>query len=627
MFICLIVVSFAALVIIGITRGLVELPASVTAERGDGFFRQIYISFLQMTDPGNMAQDIESTPWLKIPAILAGLTGVVLLSMLIGFITTALATKMDDLRKGHSRVVEDDHTLILGWNDQRIVEIIRELIMANESEDSPAVVILADHPKEKMDDYLSLVLPNTENTRIVTRSGSASSLPNLKIAAVETARSVIVLASSSENGNAEEKTSSDAKTIKTILAVSTCRDDTNELNIVAELFNLEHLEIVQENCPHPITVADSTEILAKIIVQTSRSVGLSIAYSEILSFDGCEMYFESDDWGDITFGEIQFHFPDGVPMGIRSKDGQIFINPPIARQLASGDDILILAEDDSTIEFRTQPVATSQDFPLKAGRLEQHRENELLIGWNRKAATIIEEYAEYVLDGSTVDVIVKNPSPEIREKISQLNENLKPLSVRLIENDPLSKETLLALEPSKRDNIIILGSCDSKTDPEEADAQTILILLLLRRIFTEHPDETVNTRLITEVMDSANQGLISQAGVKDFIISNRFISMMLAQISEGADIKRVYDHLFSEDGSEIYLKPISTYFEDIPSKVTFADCMKIAQKREEVCLGVKIKALEDSEDDNFGIKLIPEKNTIYLFEAEDCLVVLSEDET
>lgn len=627
MFLCLIVVSIAALIIIGTTRGIVEIPDSVKAERGDGFFRQVYISFLQMTDPGNMAQDIESTPWLKLPAILAGLTGVVLLSMLIGFITTALATKMDELRKGHSRVVENDHTLILGWNDQRIVEIIRELIMANESEDNPAVVILADHPKEKMDDYFNLVLPDTGNTRLVTRSGSASSLTNLKIAAVETARSVIVLASSSENGNEEEKTASDAKTIKTILAVATCRDEAKELPIVAELFNVEHLEIVQESCPHPITVADSNEILAKIIVQTSRSVGLSIAYSEILSFDGCEMYFENTDWGGITFGEAQFHFPDGVPMGIRADNDEIIINPPIDRQLAPGDDILILAEDDSTVEFRQKPVATARDLPLKAGRLEQHRENELVIGWNRKARIIIEEYAEYVLDGSTVDVIVNKPSPEVRDEISALNEKLDPLTIRLIENDPLLKETLLSLEPSKRDNIIILGCCESETTPEEADAQTILILLLLRRIFTEYPDETVNTKLITEVMDSANQSLISQAGVKDFIISNRFISMMLAQISEGADIKRVYDHLFAEDGSEIYLKPISTYFEETPIEVSFADCMKIAQKREEICLGVKIKALEESEDDNFGVKLIPEKNTAYRFESNDCLVVLSEDET
>ena len=61
--------------------------------------------------------------------------------------------------------------------------------------------------------------------------------------------------------------------------------------------------------------------------------------------------------------------------------------------------------------------------------------------------------------------------------------------------------------------------------------------------------------------------------------------------------------------------------------MTFADCMSIAQKREEICLGVKIKADEMDPDKNNGVKLIPEKNTKYSFKPEDCLVVLSEDET
>ncbi len=68
-----------------------------------------------------------------------------------------------------------------------------------------------------------------------------------------------------------------------------------------------------------------------------------------------------------------------------------------------------------------------------------------------------------------------------------------------------------------------------------------------------------NTQLITEVMDSTNQNLVSRAGVRDFIISNWFVSMILAQLSEEVDIKQVYDDLFSEDGFEIYLEPFNIH--------------------------------------------------------------------
>ena len=51
------------------------------------------------------------------------------------------------------------------------------------------------------------------------------------------------------------------------------------------------------------------------------------------------------------------------------------------------------------------------------------------------------------------------------------------------------------------------------------------------------------------------------------------------------------------------------------------------EKREEVCLGVKIKEMEADLHNNFGVKLIPEKNARYHIQAEDALVVVAVDET
>ena len=53
----------------------------------------------------------------------------------------------------------------------------------------------------------------------------------------------------------------------------------------------------------------------------------------------------------------------------------------------------------------------------------------------------------------------------------------------------------------------------------------------------------------------------------------------------------------------------------------------VCQQREEVCLGVKLKALENDMSQNLGVKLIPDKNKVYRLSAEDTLVVLAEDET
>ena len=595
-----------------------------TTERDVGWFGQLYIIFLGMTDPGNMNQDVKGYTIYKIPAVLAGLSGVVILSMLIAFITTALDQKLMQLRKGHSKVIEEDHTLILGWN-QRVIEILRELTIANESEDNPCAVILSERDKEWMDDYLNIHLPDSKNTRIVTRSGTVSSVVNLDIVSLQSCKSVIVLAYCDDSANLTEKTASDIRVIKTILALQASKDEDQELNIVAELFNPRSRKIA-EDITEEVTTVDAQEILAKILVQTSRSVGLSVVYSEMLSFDGCELYFYGADWGGLAFGKVQYHFPDGVPIGVRKEDGTLLINPDIEYAMEDGDDVLILAEDDSTIDFVTEPVAEPRTFELAGGRNEQRIERELLIGWNSRVPIAIREYADYVLEGSSIDLMIPHPEPEVKREIAEIKEETEKLDITLIDANPLSIDALLALEPWKYDNIISLSRSENP-DPETTDSETIVVLLLLRQIFDKQKVDVTGTKLITEVMDSENQALIARAGVNDFIISNQFVSMILAQISEEKDIKLVYDDLFSEDGSEVYLKPAKLYFQELPGEYSFADMMAIAQAREEVCIGVKIKANENDPDANFGVKLIPEKNTRYRLGPEDCLIVVSEDET
>ncbi|MBW1807931.1 MAG: hypothetical protein JRJ87_07015 [Deltaproteobacteria bacterium] len=591
----------------------------------ESIFTHIWNVFLAMTDPGNMGVDSEASAWLKFTIIIAGILGVVIFSMLIAFITNQLEKTMWEFRKGRSRVVESGQTLILGWNE-RVVDIIRELVIANESERRARIVILAEKDKVEMDDEVTTMVPDTLTTKVVTRNGITSSLANLNKVSASEAKSAIILGSCGQGASDEVKQVSDSRVIKTILALIACQEGENRINIVAELFLESSRQLVETFESNLITSIDSWDILGKILVQTSRTSGLAVVYNEILSYDGGELYFYEADWGGIGFYDCLFHFPDGVPLGVRKADGSLLMRPPKDEIMEEGDEVLILAEDDSTIKFAKQAVARPVDLPFSYTRLEQRRERELILGWHSIANIVVSEYADYLLDGSEIDIVVHDPSERIISQVQALRDSNTSLKINLINGNPMSFGDLQAVKPFGYDNVIILSQNQEEDSAERTDSETLVILLLLRKILRDSAVMKLSTKIITQVLNSENQELITQTNVDDFIISNKMITMILAQLSEEPRIKELYDDIFQEEGSEIYIKPASLYFDSLPQKVTFADLMGLALKRDEICLGVRKKSQAYQPDKNFGVKLNIEKNTSLEIEPEDCLVVLAEDD-
>jgi ion channel POLLUX/CASTOR len=591
--------------------------------------RQAWIGFLQLTDPGNMAQDNETGTVYKVAAVVAGFTGVVIFSSLIAFLTTALNDAIGHLRKGHSRVVENDHTLVLGWGE-RVVEILNELAIANESEKDAAVVVLSGTDKEEMDEHLRLNFTKRRTTRVVTRHGSTASLAPLRHVNAERARAAIVLATCDAAGSTDDKLASDAHVIKTVLALTSYMGEGTTMSVVAEVFEPKNRQVVEDIAPGRVVVVDAEEMLAKIMVQTSRTSGLAVVYSELLSFDGCEIYFHKAAWNGVSFGELQFRFKDGVPIGLRRADGSVAVRPPPETVLGAEDEIIIVAQDDSSIAFLPRVVVTPQELVPTARRIERRKERLAVIGWSPKAPTVVREYAGYVLEGSSIDVVLHEPTDELLAELESARLAVAPtVELRILSLDPLDRDALAAIQPFSYDTVLVLRrNSASGHNAERVDAESLMVLLHLRRLRRDVPGGTwVPTKIITEVLDSANQDLIARAGVDDFIISERLVSMVFAQLSQEPRMKLVYDDLFEEDGSEIYVKPAWLYFEQLPVQVRFGDLMRVAQKRDgEVCIGFKLQALQQDATKNFGVSLVPPKDELVTLSPHDSLVVVAEDD-
>ncbi|EMY77716.1 hypothetical protein LEP1GSC060_0614 [Leptospira weilii serovar Ranarum str. ICFT] len=621
--ILLFLIAFVSLSILRLSGGLIFPDESI---QGKGEF--LWRVFLQISDAGAVAEDGESNWFNKFLGILTVFLGLVLFSSLVAFITNQFDQKIQDLRKGKSDVLEKDHTIILGFG-VRVLEIIKELIEANSSESRAVVTVLSEEDKEFMDDYFSENLKAGKTTKIITRSGTPSSLHSLRKVNASEAKSVLVLNSSGGEDSKEGRNVGDAKVLKSLMAlVAVCRD--RELPpIVAELHNEENRMIAQE-LSSSIQVMDERNILAKLLVQTSRTSGLAVVYSNLVGFEGDEIYFykPSSGWKGLDFKEISFRFNESVPLGFRKGNGEMILNPSSDYVPNDEEDAVLLAEDDSKIRFSETAVASPRDFRLPEIKRSVPIDKQLIVGWNSKSPLIVEEYAKFVSPGSTIDILVKQIDEEFRTIVGRLKKKYPEVTLRAFQADLSQESVMKRLEPESYDSVIFLA--EEKENIEEVDAQTISLLLRFRQYFRRYTLKTGNqpsTQLITEIMNSENTEIVLETGVKDFLISNQFVSKMMAQVSQEPDVMRVYEDLFSPEGSEIYLKPASLYFETLPQTLSFADCVGAALKRGETCFGIRMSSEEKDEKKGYGVYLIPSKDVEFPIRSEDNLIVLAEDQT
>ena len=87
------------------------------------------------------------------PMLVVTIGGIILVASLISIISSAFDARVEELRKGRSKVLEHDHTLILGWSS-KVFPIVNEICIANQSRGRAAIVILADGDKVEMEDEL-----------------------------------------------------------------------------------------------------------------------------------------------------------------------------------------------------------------------------------------------------------------------------------------------------------------------------------------------------------------------------------------------------------------------------------------------------------------------------------------
>jgi voltage-gated potassium channel Kch len=596
----------AASAVLVVIFGVASLFVADQEVRDQGVGRTLWMSMMRAIDPGTVAGD-EANGLFMFMMLLVTIGGLFIVAALIGVLSTGVDARLDELRKGRSRVVERGHTVLLGWSDQ-VFTMVSELATANESESRSCVAVLADKDKVEMEDELRSRLGSLGRTRLVCRTGDPADPVDLELMSLDEAKSVLVLSPDSEHA--------DVLVIKTLLALSHRRWNDRRPLVVTSVVNARNLAAARLAGGRHAIVVDADDIAARLVVQTSRQAGLSVVFSDLLDFDGEEMYMHSEPaLVGTTFGDALHAFETATTIGLRRGDGTVVLNPPMHTVIEASDQTIVIAEDDSVVRLAAAPVPAALDAVVLTPPSPSPPERLLLLGWNSRAGKIVEQLDQYVAPGSQLQIAAQGTA--IHAEVSAVQARLHRLAIGFKEADITDRVALESLDVGTFHHVIVLA--EPAETGELADSRTLVTLLHLRDMET-----TLAQRysIVSEMNDERNRRLAQVTKADDFVVGGRLISLLLTQLAENHHLSSVFATLFDAAGSEIYLKPAENYVR-VGEWVNFATVIEAARRRGETAIGYRLHA-QSQEAPSYGVRLNPAKQNPLVLDPGDRIIVLAE---
>lgn len=589
----------------------------------------IWWSFLRLTDPGYLGDD-EGVALRIVSTVVTVLGYVLFMGSLIAILTQWLARIIRKLERGLTPIAMENHFVILGWTN-RTSEIIRKLLTAagrmerffamRPGTNKLRIVVLANEvDAERRLELRESLGAEWNDSQIFLRSGS--SLQHEHLARLDLLRAAVVIIPGAdfELGGAELN---DARVVKTLLGLDALfrrAPGGNLPCVVAELFDRRKVNIARASIEARSEVITGDRLISRVLSQSLRHAGAGAVLLSLLTHrEGNGLYLRS-------FEQLVGHsplalndsFPKAVILGVVSLgEGppRVQLNPNPDVVLAENDLLLLVGARYDDCE-PTLPVSTPT-APGPSGLLPSSSEPTLrrflILGWSHKVPTLLAELLESPV-GQFEITILSRVSVEQRDQALQHLDLSDRLSVAHAVGDHSLGQDLGRLEPHTFDHVLFLASGWMNTS-EEADARTVMGLLLLRSLLAHHEKAP---EVLVELLDPDNAELLG--GAADVIlVSPRMLSHLLAHVGLLPELNAVFEDLIGSGGSEIVLRPPSDLGLDF-RKLTFAEVQQAAASFG--CVGMGFYAASGSGTAR-QVELNPERTRQRKLNRGDRVILLS----
>jgi len=664
-----------------LVTGITALVVRVTPDdAGGGEWHTAWQSLLLVLDPGTIANDeSEHQFWYRVFALSATIGGILIVSTLIGVLTTALNDKLVELRRGRSVIGERGHLVVLGWSDA-MEAIVEEIAEAGDRR--PCLVVLDPDPRlpelvegvmTRMRAKVRLDLRHVpadwrerrrevarklrvlQRLRVIYRIGDPKNIDDLDLISLETAEAVIVPRPVGADP--------DARVLTTLLAIAgrawpagTTRPPlvaviSSAANVAPARTAIRRWSNKGELAGH---IIDAEMIVARVLVQSLRYPGVSVVCRELLSFEGIEIRQPDDAvqatvsrrLAGMTYGAALHAFDRACLIGIQR--GERYLISPFGGTSAAGPapsaddpDELTIRPDDRpiliaygsgsydmhTVGKNAGPSWREEHLVAPAAPRPARPDRILVLGWNGRVGTIIDELARVALPGSTMLIV----GPGYDEKVARSGGNL---SVGGYVADPAEHGVLADLARAgtlgnieEFTSILILAAPASTvgigTGDERSglDDKVLITMLQLEQVTGEVQDR----RIICELGDDGNRRLARTLAADDLVVGRRLVSTLAVQYAKNPHRKplnHLVESLFHAGDEDVCLAPAGQYVQ-IGVEVTFGAVVEAARRRGQTAIGYRVATERDNYYRNDGVRLNPAKRSKLRLSAEDEVIVIA----
>ena len=590
------------------------------------FWEAAYYTITMILDAGcigNVIADIGTVGVATaIICLIIVILGMVLFTgAVIGYVTNFISDFIAHANNGNHKLFMTDHTVIINWNS-RASEIVNDLLYKKNRQ---KVVVLVSNGKEEIAKEIDERIGNTimtenrelkkslaglpfftrralygrnklkNNILLIIREGDPYSTKQLLDASVLYANTVIILGSDMSNSTCKyevrEKREKLGKgnqlTIKTLMQVASITGDKksrDDQKIVVEIEDDWTLDMVnmiikskQVEGKCTIVPLSINRVLGRLLSQFSIMPELNIAYFELLSNKGVTFYakeIEAKNKENYVENQLTNRFYS-IPLTAMTKKDKTY-------------GYYVASEETDNYAIEKTPYKTDVKVKINEN-FTLEKKNIIILGHNSKVRYIMDGFNNFrsewnYADGEIMNILVVDDKKHL-EEMNYYKEY--PYVMRTVEADIYDKDVLLGaikkFVGETDGNVSLLILSDDLVPYDEIDSDVIAKLIYIRELINDKQNGFDGDKIdiVVEIMNPKHYETVKNYNVENIVISNRYVSKMIAQLGAEEVLYDFYNDILSYDDNgkdftskEVYVKKVKDFFTEVPPKCSAADLVR-----------------------------------------------------